>query len=249
MGFIQKTIQILGKTKDHFWFVHRNKIIERTLKQHFKKKSVRNLKILEIGCGGCQISNYLHQKGYSLTASDIYASSKTFLEPEIEFFMYSLDDNVPLKHLGQFDCIILGDVIEHLKTPPEALLKAVQFLKTKGVVVVTVPALTSLWSDYDEISGHVMRYDKHLLSSLFQQAGLRIRGIDYFMLLPAMILLFQRKILPLITKTKKGYQDSLEINHVLNLMFKKWLSLEFVIAFFLKFPFGSSLIITGQKAD
>jgi predicted SAM-dependent methyltransferase len=38
-------------------------------------------------------------------------------------------------------------------------------LKTQGLLLINVPALQFLYSHYDEIVGHILRYDKRTLSA------------------------------------------------------------------------------------
>lgn len=248
MQFKQEVIDLLGSQKDHFWFFHRNKIIYRILKQTLPKISAKDTRVIEIGCGGCQIANYLSCKEYIVTASDIHEVSKKYLNPNIDFFLHNLDIHSPSKkYLNQFDCVILGDVIEHIKKPEIALLNALQFLEKNGILIVTVPALKLLWSDYDCISGHFTRYNKKLGIKVLENAGCKVLKTEYFMVLPAIILYFQRKIFFSVTNLNKEYKNCLEIDPKINFLMKIWMSIEYTLAKFLKFPFGSSLILVGKK--
>lgn len=65
---------------------------------------------------------------------------------------------------------------------------------TRGIAVITVPALPGLWSELDVLSHHERRYTKLSLMDAVCHAGFEVLKISYFnsMLLPALWL--QRRV-------------------------------------------------------
>jgi SAM-dependent methyltransferase len=70
--------------------------------------------------------------------------------------------------------ITLLDVIEHLNDPVGTLADARRALRPGGIVVVGVPAHPRLWSQADELLGHVCRYTRPRLKEHLEQAGFQV---------------------------------------------------------------------------
>ena len=246
--FREEALQILADHGDHFWFVHRNHIIARAMRGSCNV-APGELKLLDLGCGAGHIARYMHKKGYNVDASDLYPSALKFLERSIDnSFAFDLyNDEVPDTLTGKYDVVILGDVIEHLLHPVAALKKAGGFLKKNGLIVVTVPALLSLWSEYDEQSGHKKRYDKETLEFELRDSGYRVEAMSYFMHLPGILLYVQRKLANFLIPDKKDYDDCLEINPIVNSTMKVFMYVEYLIRQAVTPPFGSSLIAVGRR--
>ena len=72
-------------------------------------------------------------------------------------------DSIPI--IGMFD------VIEHLDDPGILVGEACRVLEPSGVLVVTVPALSWLWSESDNNAGHQRRYTRRSLDAFMVTAG------------------------------------------------------------------------------
>jgi glycosyltransferase involved in cell wall biosynthesis len=74
--------------------------------------------ILDIGCGPGHVATAIKEKGKRVTGIDQY-------EPENaldHFIQFNLDEGLPHIDYSQYDCILILDIIEHLKTPEAFLL-------------------------------------------------------------------------------------------------------------------------------
>jgi 2-polyprenyl-3-methyl-5-hydroxy-6-metoxy-1,4-benzoquinol methylase len=92
---------------------------------------------------------------------------------------------------GQFDAVLFGDVLEHLRDPSAALARVRPWLSERGVLVASVPNLGH-WSviadllegrfdyvPYSILSGtHVRFFTRRTLQDLFEATGYRIESID-----------------------------------------------------------------------
>lgn len=72
------------------------------------------------------------------------------------------------------------DVLEHIPDDRAAMLELIRITKPGGLIVITVPALMALWSDWDVTLQHCRRYSKLGLRTLASQPGAEIRRISFF---------------------------------------------------------------------
>jgi SAM-dependent methyltransferase len=78
------------------------------------------------------------------------------------------------------DLVLALDVIEHLDDDAAGLRECTRVLRGGGLLVVTVPALPSLWGAQDVVSRHRRRYTRATLREAFVRAGLSPAGVTYF---------------------------------------------------------------------
>lgn len=101
----------------------------------------------------------------------------------------------PLHEVGLPDScasvVTMLDVLEHLDDERAALLEMIRLLKKGGLLVVTVPALRWLWSDWDVALHHRRRYHRADLRRVVCQPGvelLRCAYINVAALLPIAVI-------------------------------------------------------------
>lgn len=231
----------LARARNNFWYVHRNKVLERIIRNCGGK----HLSIIELGAGSGNISAYLSRKGYKTVASDFYESGVDIMKSDgLKAFQYDIVHGAPSAeaHYKKYDIVILGDVIEHLDDPVQALKNAGQFLKPDGKIIVTVPALTILWTKYDVFAKHKRRYSVKGLSEVMLAGGYEPFNVKYFMFLPGIILLVTRKFKDWLTKNEEeGFPAELEISPILNAIMKTLMSIEYLLQSLIYVPFGSSV--------
>jgi len=76
--------------------------------------------------------------------------------------------------------VTLLDVLEHIEDDPRALKEMVRLVRPGGLVAITVPAMRSLWSDWDEALGHVRRYSRRELLELVAMPEAEVLRCAYF---------------------------------------------------------------------
>ncbi len=81
-----------------------------------------------------------------------------------------LVDQLPVAG-GTAEVACFLDVLEHLEDPGAALAEARRALRPGGWLVVTVPAHRWLWSEADELLGHVRRYRRGELADQVEASG------------------------------------------------------------------------------
>ncbi len=237
-------ISELARYAHHFWFAHRNQVILDYIERHCRLDKME-FRILELGAGSGNICCFLKQQGYRIDASDFYESALGHFKDCVEhsFVFDVVNDPVPAESQGIYDLLILGDIIEHLSEPVSSLKRVRPFLKHKGKILVTVPALMQLWSSYDEECGHKRRYTAKTLADTLKEAGYSVVEVRYFMCIPALILFVRRKAQGIFGKRKSRKPDSeLEISESANKVMNHIMQIEYRVGRIIRFPFGSSVI-------
>ncbi len=100
---------------------------------------------------------------------------------------------------GAAAVVTLMDVLEHVDDDAGALREMIRLTRPGGLLVVTVPALRWLWSDWDEAMHHRRRYSRRELLRVVRQPGVRVLRCAYFntaMLLPIAFLRWVRRVRP-----------------------------------------------------
>ena len=101
-----------------------------------------------------------------------------------------------LKGQIKYDCIILADVLEHIKDDSKALKKFKKILKPYGQILITVPVQLFIFKK-DEVLKHFRRYGyneiKNLISKNFKI--LRISFFNTLLFLPIAFITLIFKIL------------------------------------------------------
>jgi SAM-dependent methyltransferase len=88
------------------------------------------------------------------------------------------------------DAITMLDVLEHVEDPVAVLEDLRKVCRPGACVVILVPALQRLWSEWDRLLGHLRRYDRPMLRRQLEAAGwrpLRMRYLFAPLVIPALV--------------------------------------------------------------
>ena len=98
-------------------------------------------RILEVGCGGGQTGKELRSKGVEEIAGieiveDVARSAQQHYDAVHIGDVEEMD--LPYEK-GHFDCILYGDVLEHLKDPWKVLRRHNSLVRANGTIIVSIP--------------------------------------------------------------------------------------------------------------
>jgi SAM-dependent methyltransferase len=65
-----------------------------------------------------------------------------------------------------FDAVIACEVLEHIRDEAAFLDRVRRLLHPGGQLILSVSARRKLWSDHDQIAGHLRRYERHEVADL-----------------------------------------------------------------------------------
>jgi len=230
--------------KNHWWFRVRLKIIE----DHVAKiSSNKPLRILNIGVASGQTSVAFSRFGEVISVendSDLYKFCK---ERNLNVINASIT-RLPFSD-SAFDLVCAFDVIEHVEDDKKAISEMYRVCKKNGVLFITVPAFTHLWSRHDEINHHYRRYRMTQLIRLFKEFPGKIIRKTYFNTFFYFPIWLYRKYDNHFHNGKESTKSDFEVinNSFTNNLAFLIFSIERFFLKFLRMPFGVSLMIIYRK--
>ncbi len=154
--------------------------------------------------GGTGTGAWLEEMGRHcrVLGLDDHAESIALARPRVEAVggsvMQTSLEKVDLPD-GVAAVVTLLDVLEHLDDDRAALREMVRLVRPGGLVVVTVPALRWLWSDWDVALHHRRRYHRRDLLKLVRQCPVEVIHCGYvntLALAPIALVRAWRKVFP-----------------------------------------------------
>ncbi|MEO2193265.1 MAG: class I SAM-dependent methyltransferase [bacterium] len=172
-------------TSPGWWFEARASLVDRYLGCTGPHRS-----IWDVGGGGGVMAECLRARGCApVVVVEPMRSSARLAVPRADAVFASAIEDIALPR-GTLSAVLLLDVIEHLADPAALLDIVVPLIAETGVLIVTVPAHMSLWSEVDKASGHYRRYSRNLLQKTMENSALRViamRHVFASMYLPAFV--------------------------------------------------------------
>ncbi|MEI8230842.1 MAG: class I SAM-dependent methyltransferase [Candidatus Peregrinibacteria bacterium] len=252
--FTLESLHALESAEDtHFWPQVKRRLVLSLLRRFL---STQDFHLIDIGCGNGSLLG---------AVSEAFLSSKVagmdgYLEGLIRCRKRSSDahlflhDILHLRNLHdqlreRYDAITVLDVLEHMDDPESAVRSMIPLLRPGGIVIATVPALQSLWSDRDTFLGHRKRYALPELRALFERQGFRILHASYLYAYMAVPVFLYRKILAPFRKHSGQAMEENELRPVpiVNSVLKAFGYFEVFLSRFLPLPFGTSAYCVAQK--
>ncbi len=144
------------------------------------------------------------------------------------------------------DCITALDVLEHIADDRGAAAEIRRVLRPGGAVVVTVPAMMSLWGYWDEALHHHRRYNAQELRALFPDDAWEILHLNYTNV----------AVFPAVWAVRRGqrWRNPGTASRMEDMLPPTWLNTMLQGLFVrlglvrgLKFPFGVSLLLVARK--
>jgi SAM-dependent methyltransferase len=199
-------------------------------------------RILEVGSGTGNITQFLCANGQEVMATDVVPSYRNELQrlfgakPNVQVGKFDLDAQAPAEFIARpFDTVVCLNVLEHIEDDQFALAQMHRALAPGGKLALLVPAHRILYGEFDRAVGHFRRYEKRELAGKLKQAGFAVRQMKFFSLLATLPWLINGRFL------KRDYLPAGQANLADRLV--PLLKLEKLIGP----PCGLSLIAIAQK--
>jgi SAM-dependent methyltransferase len=236
----------------HFWFRARNQAISVLARQVTAPLSP-GYRVMEMGCGDGNVLRFLERACPTgiVVGMDLYAEGLRYARIRTACALVQGDVRnspfgVPFQVIGIFD------VLEHIDDDRRILGDLSALLDTGGALLLTVPAHRSLWSYFDQVSGHCRRYEPEELRSKLEEAGFAIEYLTPYMASVRPLMWLARRLK---ARTAAGtvharelLKEEVRVIPVLNDILRVILSWEtFWLAKRRQLPFGSSLLAVARK--
>lgn len=229
----------LDKLLDGSWWSQtRNHIISETLRADLATSA-----IWDIGSGSGIVAEFLIKQGFTVIGVEpspvgsLLANRRGVTTLCAEFGALVLPAN-------SLDAVSMFDVLEHVSDRSAVLNEVFRVLRPGGYLIVSVPALQTLWSQLDESIGHFLRFNKRSIKNELSLAGFTITRMGYFFLLTVLPLLLLR-VLPY----RLGKRQALATNATLATRggflgdLAAWVERHIA----LRTPLGSSMLAIARK--
>lgn len=242
---------IFNIESQHFWFRSRNLIISSLVGQITQEMEPGYL-VLEVGCGTGNMLNGLKKvcSNGVVIGMDLFSEGLSQARRRTSCSLVRGDVR-SLPFAKKFSLIGLFDVLEHLPDDMKVLADLHSLLKEEGLLILTVPANPSLWSNFDEWSHHCRRYKSDELKHKLILNGYQVQYLTFYMSSILPFVWLDRRLRRLIDLRSMNNQasDELRIVPVVNELFSWLLAQEarLIIGRKRRIPFGTSLIAIACK--
>ena len=104
---------------------------------------IKTGKLLDLGSSDGILTKSLNDRGIGSTCIDLVDPAKVSAECE-RYIQHNLEDYKGIDLDKRYDCVVLADVIEHLRCAQGLLVHIKSFLKSDGRIIVSVPNI-AIW--------------------------------------------------------------------------------------------------------
>lgn len=231
---------------EHFWFAGRGTMLTALVERFIPIKGRRTF--LEVGCGTGIVLRLVQMMGFAVTGLDVNETALMYAKAQcphahlIRQSLYTYQSPRRYQTIGAFE------VLEHQAQDVLFLKRCFDLLEDDGLLFLTVPAGTWLWSHLDVLSGHKRRYEQSDLRDKLQRAGFHVLFSNYWNVLTLPWYMLYRMF---IVRQKSAATMDMYLrtpNVVVNKLLEYLLRLERAFFFRCRFPFGATLVICAKKS-
>jgi 2-polyprenyl-3-methyl-5-hydroxy-6-metoxy-1,4-benzoquinol methylase len=129
----------------NYWTIHYRNRLE-TILRAMSDFVPAGGSILDIGCAQATASLLLAERGFKVTAVDANPESLQYAKLRYEFgdITFLCMDAMTLSLKGEFDAILLGEIVEHVPRPSVLVKECRDRLRRGGIICITTPNGLSL---------------------------------------------------------------------------------------------------------
>ena len=155
-------------------------------------------RVLELGCSSGYLAKPLSERGNTVVGVELDAEAAREAERWCEHVIVGDVEamTLPLSP-SSFDVLLCGDVVEHLRDPTGVLARLRPLLKPAGTLVLSTPNIANWAMRLSLLGGrwrytdrgfldrtHVHFFTRATLVETVQQAGYRVRRVDFTVPVP-----------------------------------------------------------------
>jgi SAM-dependent methyltransferase len=172
--------ELAALVRRHPWWWARARLVLSLLARQTINPPAR---VLDAGCGWGVTLEALERRAYRATGLDV---SRQALERIDQFDRHLIEADltrpftpVSVAH-SAYDAVLALDVIEHVDDDRAVVTNLGRLVRPGGILIVTVPALPELHSEFDDVQGHRRRYEPERLRAAFDGSDLEIEQLFWW---------------------------------------------------------------------
>jgi SAM-dependent methyltransferase len=225
----------------HWWWRSRERWVLGWIERLHSQ--VPRRRILDIGCGDGLFFESLGRLGAEVEGIEADARLLTDARWRDRIRVASIEAG--LDGVQPYDLVLMLDVLEHIAEESRALEVARSSVRPGGHLLLTVPALSWLWSRHDEANAHHRRYGKAALRAVLETAGFVVETLRFFFAWTVGPLIARRVLAP----ARVGAADyEVAIPHPwVNGILTGWSQCEHALGRVVSWPIGSSLLAIARR--
>jgi SAM-dependent methyltransferase len=151
---------------------------------------------------------------------------------------------------GTFDAVAAFDVIEHCDPQEDALGEVFRVLRPGGRFLMSVPAYSWAWSDFDVANGHHRRYTRPRATAAVEAAGFRVDRATYGFAATFPMFTAERLARRMLRRRAHGPADVVglpRVPHVVNEGLSRLSRIDAALLRRTDLPFGSSVFVAATR--
>ncbi|MFC3803159.1 class I SAM-dependent methyltransferase [Cohnella sp. GCM10012308] len=120
--------------------------------------------VLDVGCSEGGLGALIKDKGIRVSGIEAYPEAANVAREKLDHVLSGDIASLELPYdAGQFDCIVFGDVLEHLVDPWAVLRKVKPYLNARGAILASLPNLAHISVIGPLLAGSFSYEDRGLL--------------------------------------------------------------------------------------
>jgi 2-polyprenyl-3-methyl-5-hydroxy-6-metoxy-1,4-benzoquinol methylase len=144
-------------------------------------------RVLDVGAAHGYLGAVLQDRGFRMTGIEGHPELAREAGKYYEEMIVADLDGPPPTFNGQFDVILYGDVLEHLKNPLKVLISLNQNLAPHGIVIISLPNVANIFVRLHLLMGkfdyqdrgildrtHLHFFTRKTFRQLFDRAGMEV---------------------------------------------------------------------------
>jgi len=177
-GFIEGNYKFLREYSNQYKRVYFQfaEILEEKLSR--KNISLKNLKVLDVGCFTGEFLEIIKNKGADVYGLELQKEAVEIADKKIPNRIFQSDLNSQKISKRKFDIVSLLGVVEHVKDPIALINQSYKLLNKNGIIIIQTPNSSSLparilkkyWPPYSPIE-HIHLFSKKSLYQALSQNG------------------------------------------------------------------------------
>jgi ubiquinone/menaquinone biosynthesis C-methylase UbiE len=228
---------------ESWWYATRRKLLREAAMQGIHGKS--EARVLDLGC----TAQLQFDDPTLYRVCNVQSSLRTLAFRQIEGdpnLVCSRPEELAFTS-NSFDGIVAGDTLQSVGDDVAALREMRRVLKEGGLLCLTAPAYSFLWSEDDEARGHQRRYTVSELRRKLTTCGFQIHRASYFVASAFLPLVVGRAAKDIFRKSISRHRHYPRPSRLANAAMATLLDCERHLMHYINLPFGTRVVCWAVK--